>query len=140
MRVLMRKLTLVMLDIFLVTVALYLAIATKFGVKLTRYYLNEWFMIWGSLVVVSVACNMAFKLYHSLWSYASIDELLLILSSGVSTGILFFGVMNLIDIEVAYSVYFLIIVYNTILLGGSRLGYRILQNMSLQRQYVWIRI
>ncbi|MGI6141971.1 MAG: polysaccharide biosynthesis protein, partial [Caldicoprobacterales bacterium] len=127
----MRKLTLVMLDIFLVTVALYLAIATKFGVKLTRYYLNEWFMIWGSLVVVSVACNMAFKLYHSLWSYASIDELLLILSSGVSTGILFFGVMNLIDIEVAYSVYFLIIVYNTILLGGSRLGYRILRSMSL---------
>src|SRR5690554_7492063 len=113
MRVFMRKLTLVMLDIFLLTIALYLAIATKFGVKLTSYYLNEWFMIWGSLVVVSVACNMGFKLYHSLWSYASIDELLLILSSGVSTGILFFGAMNLIDIEVAYSVYFLIIVYNT---------------------------
>jgi FlaA1/EpsC-like NDP-sugar epimerase len=131
MRVFMRKLTLVMLDVFFLTIALYLAIATKFGVKLTRYYLNEWFMIWGSLVVVSIACNMGFKLYHSLWSYASIDELLLILSSGVSTGILFFGVMNLIDIEVAYSVYFLIIVYNTIFLGVSRLGYRMLRNVSL---------
>ena len=124
MRVFMRKLTLVMLDVFLLTIALYLAIATKFGVKLTSYYLNEWFMIWGSLVVVSVACNMGFKLYHSLWSYASIDELLLILSSGVSTGILFWC-MNLIGIEVAYSVYFLIIVYNTYLV--SRFGYRMLR-------------
>ena len=37
MRVFMRKLTLVMLDVFLLTIALYLAIATKFGVKLTKY-------------------------------------------------------------------------------------------------------
>jgi FlaA1/EpsC-like NDP-sugar epimerase len=131
MRVFMRKLTLIMLDIFFLTIALYLAIATKFGVKLTTYYLNEWFMIWVSLVIVSVACNMGLKLYHSLWTYASIDELLLILSSGISTGILFFGVMNLIGIEVAYSVYFLIIVYNTLFLGVSRLGYRILRSLSL---------
>jgi FlaA1/EpsC-like NDP-sugar epimerase len=130
MRVFMRKLTLVMLDVFLLTIALYLAIATKFGVKLTKYYLSEWFMIWGTLVVVGIVCNSAFKLYNSLWRYASIDELFLILSSGVLTGIVFFGAMNLLDIEVAYSVYFLIIVYNTIFLGLSRLGYRMLRMVS----------
>lgn len=130
MRVFMRKLTLVMLDVFLLTIALYLAIATKFGVKLTKYYLSEWFMIWGTLVVVGIVCNSAFKLYNSLWRYASIDELFLILSSGVLTGIVFFGAMNLLDIEVAYSVYFLTIVYNTIFLGLSRLGYRMLRMVS----------
>ncbi|NLU36755.1 MAG: polysaccharide biosynthesis protein, partial [Clostridiales bacterium] len=130
MRVFMRKLTLVMLDVFLLTITLYLAIATKFGVKLTKYYLSEWFMIWGTLVVVGIVCNSAFKLYNSLWRYASIDELFLILSSGVLTGIVFFGAMNLLDIEVAYSVYFLIIVYNTIFLGLSRLGYRMLRMVS----------
>ena len=130
MRVFMRKLTLVMLDVFLLTIALYLAIATKFGVKLTKYYLSECFMIWGTLVVVGIVCNSAFKLYNSLWRYASIDELFLILSSGVLTGIVFFGAMNLLDIEVAYSVYFLTIVYNTIFLGLSRLGYRMLRMVS----------
>ena len=34
--------------------------ATKFGVKLTNYYLVSGFS-WGSLVVVSLACNVAFK-------------------------------------------------------------------------------
>ena len=80
MQAFMRKLTLVILDVFLVTIALYLAIATKFGVMLTSYYLKEWFMIWVSLVIVSIACNAAFKLYRSLWRYASVDELLYILS------------------------------------------------------------
>ena len=130
-----RKLTLVMLDVFLLTVALYLAIATKFGVKLTNYYLSEWFFLWGSLVVVSLACNVAFKLYRSLWVYASIDELLYILSSGFATGVLFFGVTKLMQIDVAYSVYFLIVVYNTIFLCFSRLAYRLMRMLSASALY-----
>jgi FlaA1/EpsC-like NDP-sugar epimerase len=135
MQAFMRKLTLVILDVFLLTLALYLAIATKFGVKLTKYYLNEWFMIWGALVVVSVACNATFKLYRSLWRYASVDELLYIMSSGILTGVLFFGVMHLVGIKVAYSVYFLIIVYNTLFLGLSRLSYRMVRMITQTTPY-----
>jgi len=118
------------LDAFLLTLALYLAIATKFGFQLTDYYLSEWFIIWGMLIAVSLACNTFFNLYRSLWQYASINELLYILSSGISTGLIYFLVMHLFKIEIAYSVYFLIVVYNTLFLGMSRLGYRILRMFS----------
>lgn len=130
MQAFIRKLTLVMLDVLLITLSLYLAIATKFGVKLTSYYLNEWFMLWGCLIVIGVACNATFRLYSSLWRYAGVDELLYILLSGTLAGLLFFGVTNIIEIKVAYSVYFLIIIYNTLFLGISRLGYRTMRMLT----------
>jgi hypothetical protein len=40
MQVFIRKLTLVILDALLLTLALYLAIATKFGINLNFYYIN----------------------------------------------------------------------------------------------------
>ncbi|HHU77368.1 MAG TPA: polysaccharide biosynthesis protein, partial [Clostridiales bacterium] len=122
-----RQLTFVLLDIFLLTLAMYLAIATKFGVQLTRYYLSEWFIIWSCLISIGIICNACFSLYRSLWQYASIQELLYILFSSGVTGVAFFAVTKLLNIQVAYSVYFLIVVYNTIFLGMSRLGYRILR-------------
>ncbi|HHY83618.1 MAG TPA: polysaccharide biosynthesis protein [Clostridiales bacterium] len=130
MQALIRRLTLVILDVFLVTLSLYLAIATKFGFQLTNYYLNEWLIIWGTLTVASLACNMFFNLYRSLWRYAGINELLYILSSGIVTGIIYFLLMHLINIRIAYSVYFLVVVYNTFFLGMSRLGYRIMWMIS----------
>ena len=114
--------------------ALYLAIATKFGVKLTKYYLSEWFFLWGFTGCCSLACNVAFKLYRSLWVYASIDELLYILSSGFATGIVFRR-YKLMQIDVAYSVYFLIVVYNTIFLCFSLSGLPLMRMLSASALY-----
>src|SRR5690554_5834492 len=122
--------TVAILDIFLVTLALYLAIATKFGVQLTSYYLKEWALIWSVLAAISLLCNIFFRLYTSLWRYASTIELLYILSSGMVTGVLYFAVMNIINVKIAYSVYFLIMVYNTLFLEISRLGYRIVKVLT----------
>ncbi|HHY83219.1 MAG TPA: polysaccharide biosynthesis protein [Clostridiales bacterium] len=130
MKIMIRRITLILLDIFLLTLAFYLAVATKFGVQLPKYYLSEWFMIWSCLVITSLISNALFSLYRSLWQYASIQELFYILSSSGVTGIAFFAVTNLLQIEIAYSVYFLIVVFNTFFLGMSRLGYRILRMIS----------
>ena len=131
MKAIYKKITFVILDIFLLTLAFYMAVVTKFGVQLPKYYLREWFMIWSCLVAISITSNAIFSLYRSLWQYASIQELLSILSSSGVTGIGFFAVTKLLHIEVAYSVYFLIIVYNTFFLGMSRLGYRMVRMISL---------
>jgi FlaA1/EpsC-like NDP-sugar epimerase len=127
MQAFIRKITLVMLDVLLLTLALYLAIATKFGVHLNNHYKENWYMIWGSLIILGIACNAAFHLYRSLWRYASVDELFYILLSGTLTGALFYGFMHLVEINVALTVYFLIVIYNILFLGVSRLGYRILR-------------
>ncbi|HCS75360.1 MAG TPA: nucleoside-diphosphate sugar epimerase, partial [Clostridiales bacterium] len=127
MQVFIRKLTLVILDALLLTLALYLAIATKFGINLNFYYINIWFTLWSSLIVLGIACNAAFKLYSSLWRYAGVDELLCVLLSGLATGVLLYGFMHLIDVKVALTVYFLVVIYDILFLGVSRLGYRVIR-------------
>ena len=110
-----RQLTFVLLDIFLLTLAMYLAIATKFGVQLTRYYLSEWFIIWSCLISIGIICNACFSLYRSMAVCQHSGIVVYSIFQGLPASP--FCCYKLLNIQVAYSVYFLIVVYNTIFLG-----------------------
>ena len=105
-----------------------MAFVTRHG-ALPSHSLNEWIFIWSCLVVVSLFCNLIFNLYRSLWRYAGIDELLYILCAGSITCIFYFIAMNLLHIDIAYSIYFLIWVFDIVFLGVSRLGYRVVRRV-----------
>lgn len=128
MQAIARKLTLAVFDVFLISVTLYLAFITKYGV-LPNHSLKAWMLMWFCLTFIGLASNYLFNLYRSLWQYASINELLYIISSGFVTGVLFFITMNILQIEISYSVYFLVLVFDTVFLGMSRLGYRITRRL-----------
>jgi FlaA1/EpsC-like NDP-sugar epimerase len=127
MKALARKITLALLDGFLITVSFYLATVIKYGNTLPGYSLKQWLILWFCLIGIAILCNYFTNLYRSLWQYASINELLYILSSGFLTGICFYSITYLINLKLSYSVYFLIIVFDTVFLGLSRIGYRILR-------------
>ncbi|HOB20918.1 MAG TPA: nucleoside-diphosphate sugar epimerase/dehydratase, partial [Candidatus Atribacteria bacterium] len=86
--------------------------------------------IWAAATVTSIAVNYFTGLYRSLWQYASINELLNVLVSGFITEALFFVTMLLVGYKISYSVHFLVLVLNTVFLGVSRLGYRMLRRIS----------
>jgi len=127
----LRRLTLVLLDIFLISLTLYLAFVIKHGPDdLPDFKLVQWITIWAAATVTSIAVNYFTGLYRSLWQYASINELLNVLVSGFITEALFFVTMLLVGYKISYSVHFLVLVLNTVFLGVSRLGYRMLRRIS----------
>jgi len=127
----LRRLTLVLLDIFLISLTLYLAFVIKHGPDdLPDFKLVQWITIWAAATVTSIAVNYFTGLYRNLWQYASINELLNVLVSGFITEALFFVTMLLVGYKISYSVHFLVLVLNTVFLGVSRLGYRMLRRIS----------
>ncbi len=131
MQAFLRRLTLVLLDIFLISLTLYLAFVIKHGPDdLPDFKLVQWITIWAAATVTSIAVNYFTGLYRSLWQYASINELLNVLVSGFITEALFFVTMLLVGYKISYSVHFLVLVLNTVFLGVSRLGYRMLRRIS----------
>lgn len=131
MQAFLRRLTLVLLDIFLISLTLYLAFVIKHGPDdLPDFKLVQWITIWAAATVTSIAVNYFTGLYRNLWQYASINELLNVLVSGFITEALFFVTMLLVGYKISYSVHFLVLVLNTVFLGVSRLGYRMLRRIS----------
>lgn len=119
------------LDIFLISLTLYLAFVIKHGADdLPDFKLVQWIIIWAAATVISIAVNYFTGLYRNLWQYASINELLNVLASGFITEALFFVVMLLIGYKISYSVHFLVLVFDTVFLGVSRLGYRMIRRIS----------
>src|SRR5690554_265895 len=120
MQAFLRRLTFVLLDIFLISLTLYLAFVIKHGVDdLPNFKLINWIIIWSVALVTSIAVNYFTGLYRNLWQYASINELLNVLASSFITEALFFVAMLLIRYKISYSVHFLILVFNTVFLGVS---------------------
>jgi len=130
LQVSIRRLSLIVIDVLLIAVAIYLAFFIKYENNLPDYTYNQWLQIWLGFTFISLISNHFFNLYRSLWQYASINELLYILSSGFVTTLSFILITVLLNIKISYSVYFLIYVFNTVFLGATRFCYRILRRIS----------
>lgn len=120
-----RLFILIMIDSIIVTCSIFLG-----DFILTPFYeinsMHKLFITSICLLVCHFLTAYFFDLYHRAWEYASINEVLLIVRS-VSTSIL----LTLIIISVItwsqpfYSLYFITWMLHIILIGGSRLFWRI---------------
>lgn len=120
-----RTLILLVIDAMLVNLAAVTAICVRFhdSVGLT-YYLYSYLKAAPVVTVVFLTVFYAFKLYRRAWAYASLNELMVILSS-VTVGCL--GVVTLSYFTfspVPRSLIVLSWAFNVILIGGSRLAWR----------------
>lgn len=126
-----RLVLLVLIDIVLVNLALFLALVIRFdGIsRIPELYLNNFFELAPLFTVVRIGCFFAFGIYKRIWKYASIGELISIFYA-VTVG-------SLINISLAYfiiesgklplprSVFLLSWMLNILLIGGSRLAWRL---------------
>ncbi|MFY9519901.1 MAG: hypothetical protein WAP99_02985, partial [Caldicoprobacterales bacterium] len=79
----LKRMTFVLLDVFLISLTLYLAFITKHGTnELPSFEIGEWLVIFLSLASISILVNYLTGLYRNLWQYASINELLNVLLAG----------------------------------------------------------
>lgn len=122
---------LVLVDIFLINLALFLSLAIRFdGLGNVPFqYLQNAISLAPIVTVIRIACLYAFGLYKRLWKYASIGELLSIFYAITAGSILTLVVSYFFAggaLPLPRSVFLLAWMLNIILIGSSRLVWRLL--------------
>ncbi|WP_094549355.1 polysaccharide biosynthesis protein [Petroclostridium xylanilyticum] len=124
------KLFLLTTDIILINLATYIALFFRFDGKIPVQYINIYMntFIWLTLIKISV--YYIFRLYTSLWKYASIEELLQIFFATLTgaVGSVAFGVVT--HLTLPRTVYAISWMLTFLLIGASRLSYRIIRKLK----------
>ena len=126
-----RMLIIMAVDIVLVNAALLLALWLRFEGAIPNQYIVSYQQLAPVFTLVWLACFYAFGMYHRLWQYASADELINIASS-VTVGTLVniayaHFLMDSAAFPVPRSVFILSWLLNILLIGWSRLFWRLLR-------------
>ncbi len=121
-----KQLVLVLLDIFMVGGALFLALHLRFEGHVPPQFFENMERLFLPFVVIHLTIFLFFGLYRRLWRYASVDELVLItlavfLGSAGSYAYSYFS-----ELMLPRSVYMIFFFLLLLLLGGSRLSLRLL--------------
>ena len=121
---LIRRIILLLLDSLSIFVSFYASFMIFYNSLLSMRFITYVLPEAVSLWIVTMGIFIFFKLYTSLWQFASVTELMnIILATLWSTfGACIINVLFRLDVASAlYIVYFLLL---TLLVGGSRFGYR----------------
>jgi len=79
--------------------------------------------------VVKVICFIIFRIYDSIWRYASLYELVSLSLSTVSGNIVMLGYVFLARVEIPRSIFLITLVLDIFLIGGIRIVYRIFRSI-----------
>ncbi len=142
-KIYLRKLILVVIDLFLINLAFYLTLAFRFEwhIPLTYYTLFLHYAFFFSLI--NILIYYFFGLYTSLWRYASLREIVNIVLAVFTSSIINFIISYYIFTPFPLSIYLISFLFTFILIGGVRLGYKMLRrvrNFSLKIHTVQKRI
>ena len=131
-RLMIRRVFLVLLDIFLLNSATALALLSRFDFRLSQVELKYWEAIldffWFD-TIVTIILFFSFRLYHSLWRYAGIDELINVMFAVILSSIAQFFEIQILGLYMPRSFYPLHLVYLTLFIAASRFCYRFIRIM-----------
>ena len=124
----MKRITLIALlliaDVLIVSVVPFMSFWLRFDGHIPDQWLD---MTWSMLPIVigvRIAIFYLFRLYHRVWRYASINEIMVVVMA-VSTGsVVLWPLLQLLDVQLPRSVWLISWVLNIVLVGGSRLFLR----------------
>ncbi|WP_094603875.1 UDP-N-acetyl-alpha-D-glucosamine C6 dehydratase [Sporomusa silvacetica DSM 10669] len=120
------SLFLIMMDMVIVAAAPFIALFLRFEGAVEQNYYSLFLSFLPGIILLRLLTFYAFGLYHRLWRYASISELLAIISA-VSISSLFITIyMYATGANIPRSIPFLNWIIVILLIGGSRLCIRVL--------------
>lgn len=120
----LRQLGLIVVDIVGIVLSLYGSLFLRFNGLIDKDFLSNLNHIVIFLVIVDIIIFILFKLYHSLWEYASMSE-----ARNIVFATMFSSFINIIICELTgytqpRSCYFIFFMLITMLVGGIRFLYR----------------
>ncbi|AOT70121.1 polysaccharide biosynthesis protein [Geosporobacter ferrireducens] len=124
-------------DILLINLSFILAFMIRFDGDIINHpiapqYLPAYFDNLMVITLIKIAIFYGFGLYRSLWRYASIEELIQIVSTSffATTGTVTY--MMIMQQKLPRSIYILTFMLDILLIGGIRFSHRVLKSMNEQ--------
>jgi len=128
-----RIIFLMIFDIFLINLAIYISLLLRFDGKIDPEFFHSFLRLipWYSLI--SLVSLYFYKIYQRIWQYASLGEIFGIIKAITTSSII--AVLGIYTLHLPYlprSVYILSWILMVVLIGSSRLGWRVLRNFVIQ--------
>lgn len=130
-----RRIILILLDILCIVLAGYIALLLRFNGPIPNMYFNNLTVMLVPIIVCGLITFYYFKLYHSLWQFASISELKNILCATVIDSLLNICILELSGKDLPRSSYFIYFMLLTMFIGGGRFTYRLLRMKKRQTAF-----
>jgi FlaA1/EpsC-like NDP-sugar epimerase len=122
-----RKAFLFITDILLLNFAVYLSLFIRFEGEIPTQYINVFLNTNILLTIFNILVFYLFGLYTSLWTYASIDELIQVFLAAAVGSSGSYPIGLLLHLPLPRSVYIISFMLILLFIGGSRFSYRILR-------------
>ncbi|ANX00216.1 nucleoside-diphosphate sugar epimerase [Thermoclostridium stercorarium subsp. leptospartum DSM 9219] len=126
----------VLSDIVLITISFFCAYLIRFDFDfeaIPKHFVERMLLLLSLTIVLKILVFILFKLYKSLWKYAGIYELVSIfLASAITNGILF-SYIAFVERLAPRSIFVIMGMLDILLIGGSRLTYRLYRRIVLGR-------
>ena len=125
-----RRLALILMDTVCVCISSFVALATRFEFIISSVepdFVDTLIRCEPFFIISAIILFYFFRIYHSLWEYASIFEMLNIVWACLSFGVVEFVVVFLMGDLLPRSYYLLSTIYLMMLVGFTRSFYRLLR-------------
>ena len=123
----LRKLLLLFIDLILSTLSIFASHLLRWGGNIPEYYIDLHLKFLFPFLIIRTVVFISFNFYSRFWEFSTIEDLIQIIKSVILGSILAISVLFLYDrnLELSRSVMFIDILLLIIMLGGSRLFWRL---------------
>ena len=125
-----RALVLVFLDVVLISVSYFMALILRFDFifsNIPREYIQGFIWSLPYWLIVTVVTFYVLRLYHSVWSFAGISELIRMVAAYLILIPLYLGGVLVMDLHMPRSYYFIGYILSFCFTTGVRFSYRLLR-------------
>ena len=125
-----RRTFLIVLDIILLNLASFIAIVARFNSiqAIPEYFSDVLLYFFPFQTILTIVVFYLFRLYHSLWRYASVEEMLNVVFACFVSNVLNFFLLMLFSKSLPRSYWIIYFVILICFIGGSRFSYRVLRD------------
>lgn len=127
----MKNWLLVLIDIFLINISFMTALYFRFTYGIPKTYLNNYKTSAFAITLLYLLVFFIFRLYESLWTYAGIDEYLLVTGASIISGCLALLYGNFIGPSLPLTVNILAGIFSAILVCGFRISLRLYRRVVI---------
>jgi len=120
-----KKPVLMVIDGVLINLAYILAFYFRYNYSTFRFYSANYKKVAITVTIIYLACFYGFKLYESLWNYASIDEFMLVIGGCLIGNLITMGFVHAFGYGFAYGVSILACAFSIIFIVGFRISFRL---------------
>ena len=125
-----RAILLMLFDTVGISLSYLLALYLRFDGRVDPIYVYNLANHMAIITIIKLSVYYFFKLYKSLWEYASIDEMIEVVGGSIVANLLSSLYMHFIDVGIPRSIYFMVPVIDMVFIGGVRFFYRVLRRLK----------